>query len=135
MCTAVIGGFPSDANELECAKWLSSEIGEISGRKCSKCPFRKSKFKGILFVTFDDSSSRDYVVDCIRSNKPSFKQCSIWASQDVPLPVRVEKKCLLKVKRLFIEWGWQSFELYVDVEKRQLLVDHFPILTVSAHGQ
>ena len=80
LCTAVTGGFPADADEHECTKWIVDQMHRISICKCSTCPYSKGKFKGILFATFADSTSRDHVIDCICSNNVRFNSYSMWAS-------------------------------------------------------
>ena len=48
----------------------------------------------------------------------------IWIARDTHFPMRVERKLLLlfRLKRLLLQWGWQRFEVRVDLHTRKLTI-------------
>jgi hypothetical protein len=84
----------------------------------------------MLWIKFDSMSVRDRVVSTLSKSRLSFDSAAIWMSGDAPLPVRVEKKFLFGLKRLLQSWGWQNFEIRVDIASKSLSIDNHTVVRV-----
>ena len=75
-------------------------------------------------------SERDRVVSTLSKSRLSFDSAAIWMSGDAPLPVSVEKKIVFRPKRLLQSWGWQNFEIRVDIAGKSLSNDNHTVVRV-----
>ena len=83
-------------------------------------------------MKFDSMSVRDRVVSTLTKSCLSFDSAAIWMSGDAPLPVRVEKKFLFGLKCILQSWGWQNFEIRVDIAGKSLSIDNHTVVRVLA---
>lgn len=49
--------------------------------------------------------------------------------------MRVEKKCLFAMKRLLLSWGWEAFEVRVDLESSTLSIASTQVVQVRGHDK
>ena len=105
---------------------------------CNFKPYRaysKGEFRSMLWLRFDSQSSRDHCVEVLGKAKLSLASSNIWIAADSPISMRVERKFLFGLKKLLVEWGWQSFEIRVDLDNCKLTIDGTDIVSAHAHDQ
>lgn len=133
--TMVIGGLEALGSLQESTTWLSNKLPEF-GCPCHVGTYIKSTaFEGLMFAKFRSSDARDTAVASLRSAKLRIGNADVWATQDLPIPVRARKLFLLRLRWQLGQWGFVKREMVVDDEYTTLSIANKVIVKVSSQGQ
>ena len=83
-------------------------------------------------MVFASQSQRDLVVESLNKQKVAMSSRVVWVAPDLSLPMHVEKKFLIALKKLLLSWGWQGFQTRVGISSRSLSIDGKLIVAVNA---
>ena len=86
-------------------------------------------------MKFGDPLIRDSCLDIIEKLNLSMSNHRIWMPEDLPLPIRSEKKFLFGLKRLMVSWTWEKTEIIIDMEHSSFSFGNQRGIEARAHDQ
>ena len=89
--TLVIGGLQTLEGVPAATTWLNRILANMNGPRHVGTYSKSNDWMGLLWVKFQSVAGRDMVVGLIRS--PAIKMCpnNVWATQELPVPVKAKK--------------------------------------------
>ncbi|CAE7398490.1 unnamed protein product [Symbiodinium sp. CCMP2592] len=75
---------------------------------------KSEKFQGLLFVKFASVVDRDTAVALLRSGSLKIGDSAVWATQDLPMPVRARKLFLMGLSWQLAQWGFWKQEIHIN---------------------
>ena len=75
---------------------------------------KSEKFQGLLFVKFASVVDRDTAVALLRSGSLKIGESPVWATQDLPVPVRARKLFLMGLRWQLAQWGFWKQEININ---------------------
>ena len=94
---------------------MADILAKLKGPTGQEMYLKTKDFQGILFVKFRSSCERDVATAVIRSARLTIGETHVWATTDLPIPVRARKV-------LLGEWGFPKREMVVSDDYTSLLV-------------
>ena len=117
-CTAVIVGFAKHTHEAASAEWIQNQISCLCHVRPTKVYSKGQNFQGTPWIKFANQEIRDRGVSIASNANMVFGDNPIRIVDDLPLSMRVEKNFLCGLRRLLLQWGWEAFEVKVDLQSR-----------------
>eukprot|EP00434_Breviolum_minutum_P015816 symbB.v1.2.013933.t1/scaffold996.1/size145880/14 len=129
-CTMVVGGLLSLNSLKEATTWMADILQKLNGPTGQEMYMKTKEFQGILFVKFGSSYERDVATAVVRSAQLTMGETHVWATPDLPIPVRARKVFLLGLRWQLGEWGFPKREIVVSDDYKSLLVGDKVVLQV-----
>ena len=121
--TMVVGGLAGLGDDRKATDWISDTLNRLQGPKHIGTYIKSTSFAGILFVKFRSVDERDYAVGLL-STSLKIGEASVWATRDLPVPVRARKVFLMRLRWQLSRWGFEKGDFVID--------DQYTIMTVTA---
>ena len=129
--TLVVGGLQGfDSLHLATA-WLTLRMKELQGTMHTGTYMKSPSFQGLMFVKFRSGYERDLAVGILRSARLKHDDKNVWATQDLPAPVRARKLLLMGLQWQLGEWGFVKKEFEIDDLYTHVSVGGKVVLKVS----
>ena len=129
-CTMVVGGLLGLSSLREATTWMADILAKLKGPTGQEMYMKPKDFQGILFVKYRSSYERDVATAVIRSAQLTIGETHVWATPDLPIPVRARKVLLLGLRWQLGEWGFPKREMVVSDDYKSLLVGDKVVLQV-----
>ncbi|CAJ1381016.1 unnamed protein product [Effrenium voratum] len=120
--TVVVGGLEDMPSLNAATQWLTDKLRELGGPCHTGTYMKSSTFKGLVFAKFNSSYDRDMAAALLRSASMTCGDKHVWATQDLPIPVRARKMFLLGLRWQLGEWGFSKREIEVGDEYFSLMI-------------
>ena len=118
-CSMVVGGLLSLNSLKEATTWMADILQKLNGPTGQEMYMKTKEFQGILFVKFGSSYERDVATAVVRSAQLTMGETHVWATPDLPIPVRARKVFLLGLRWQLGEWGfsktWNCCEWWLQI--------------------
>ena len=112
--TLVVGGLQGFDSLPMATEWLTLKMKELQGPMHTGTYMKTSSFQGLMFVKFQNGYERDLAVGILRSARLKHGDENVWATQDLPIPVRARKLLLMGLRWQLGEWGFVKKEFQID---------------------
>jgi hypothetical protein len=120
--TALFGGLDKHEDEASAKHWLAGTFVDLKIITPLDI-FPKGDFKGMLFAKFESTEARDNAVTKFWKARIIYGGQLTWSKEDLPIERRVPETFLFALKKQFLEWKYEKFEVRVDKMKQTLAVD------------
>ena len=97
--TLVVGGLQGFDSLHLATEWLTLRMKELQGPMHTGTYMKSPSFQGLMFVKFRSGYERDLAVGILRSARLKHDDKNVWATQDLPAPVRARKLLLIGLRR------------------------------------
>ena len=104
---------------------------ELQGPMHTGFYMKTLSFQGLMFVKFRNGYERDLAIGILRSARLKHGDDNVWATQDLPIPVRARKLFLMSLRWQLGEWGFVKKEFEIDDLYTHLRVGGKVVLKVS----
>ena len=132
--TALVGGL-SQASSLQVAKdWLCETMKKAQIEGVTDV-FSNGDFKGLLFVKFSSVELRDAAMGKFNSLQTTFSDKKNFMNADLPIQTRVPQAFLRSLKKLLVEWGFNSSSVQWNEDDHMLKVGGSEILKVGVNSE
>ena len=129
--TLVVGGLQGFDSLPMATEWLTLKMKELQGPMHTGTYIKSPRFQGLMFVKFRSGYERDLAVGILRSARLKHGDENVWATQDLPIPVRARKLLLMGLRWQLGEWGFVKKEFEIDDLYTHLRVGGKVVLKVS----
>ena len=124
--TIVVGGLDELRMLQKATQWLSQKLKEWEGPKHVGTYIKSVNFQGVMFAKFSTIYDRDITAALLCSANVREGGKRIWATQDLPIPVRARKSLLLGLRWQLGDWGLMKKESSID--------DMYGTMTISGRN-
>lgn len=112
--TIVVGGLDELRMLQKATQWSSQKLKEWEGPKHVGTYIKSANFQGVMFAKFSTIYDRDITAALLRSANVREGGKRIWATQDLPIPVRARKSFLLGLRWQLGDWGLMKNQSSID---------------------
>ena len=110
----VVGGLATLTDMQSATTWVTNTLVSMRGPSIISTYIKPEKFQGLLFVKFASVVDRDTAVALLRSGSLKIGDSPVWATQDLPVPVRVRKLFLMGLRWQLAQWGFWKQEIDIN---------------------
>ena len=128
--TMVVGGFASLQSLESSTTWLERKLEALKGPKHVGTYMKAQEFQGPLFAKFASTVDRDTAVAMLRSARFQEGGTPVWATQDLPVPIRARKIFLVGMRWQLGEWGFEKRNIQIDDDYTEMKVANEVVLKV-----
>jgi hypothetical protein len=120
--TLVLGGLQALGSLHEATQWLTQKLQEMNGPTHVGTYMKAAAFDGLLFAKFRSTYERDTAVALFRSANIQVGDRRVWATEDLPVPVRARKLFLLGLRWQLGQCGFVKKKMSVDDTYERLVI-------------
>ena len=110
----VVGGLATLTDMQSATTWVTNTLVSMRGPSIISTYIKSEKFQGLLFVKFASVVDRDTAVALLRSGSLKIGDSPVWATQDLPVPVRARKLFLMGLRWQLAQWGFWKQEIDIN---------------------
>ena len=130
-CTMVVGGLQSLDGLHAATTWLNDTLARMSGPKHVGTYSKSKEWLGLLWAKFSSVGERDMAVALIRSANMNMGSDNVWATQDLPVPIRARKLFLMGLRWQLIQWGFVKQEIKIDDDFNTMHIGSLLVVRVT----
>ena len=133
--TMVVGGLLGLSSLKEATTWMTDMLAKLKGPTGQEMHIKTKEFQGIFFVKFKSTYESDVATAVMRSAQLTMGETHVWATPDLPIPVRARKVFLLGLRWQLGEWGFPKRDIVVSDDYKTLFVgDKVVLQVIVEHG-